>query len=165
MLIFLAAACPIAIVAAAHPTARPLQAYVAGPQSWPRAPAPACLLSSSAEGWGRLEGVATTARAFLDVSIDGAPAGRLEFDLFGGVAPRTVENFRCLCTGERGVGEQGKRLHYEGCTFHRIVASCFCQTGDIIDGTGTGGESIYGLAMEDETFELGHTLPGAADAR
>ena len=49
----------------------------------------------------------------------------------------------------------------QGCKFHRIVASCFCQTGDIIDGTGTGGESIYGLTMEDETFELGHTLPGA----
>jgi hypothetical protein len=162
MLIFLLAAHSSVIVPAAHPTARPLRAY---PQSWPRAPAPACLLSSSAEGWGRLEGVATTARAFLDVSIDGAPAGRLEFDLFGGVAPRTVENFRCLCTGERGVGEQGKRLHYEGCKFHRIVASCFCQTGDIIDGTGTGGESIYGLTMEDETFELGHTLPGAAGAR
>ena len=48
----------------------------------------------------------------------------------------------------------------QGCKFHRIVASCFCQTGDIIDGTGTGGESIYGLTMEDETFELGHTLPG-----
>ena len=97
MLILLAAAHPSALVAAA----RPLRA------------SPSCLLSSSAEGWGRLEGVATTARAFMDVSIDGAPAGRLEFDLFGDVAPRTVENFRCLCTGERGVGEQGKPLHYE----------------------------------------------------
>ena len=97
MLILLAAAHPSALVAAS----RPLRA------------SPSCLLSSSAEGWGRLEGVATTARAFMDVSIDGAPAGRLEFDLFGDVAPRTVENFRCLCTGERGVGEQGKPLHYE----------------------------------------------------
>jgi len=97
MLILLAAANPSALVAAA----RPLRA------------SPSCLLSSSAEGWGRLEGVATTARAFMDVSIDGTPAGRLEFDLFGDVAPRTVENFRCLCTGERGVGEQGKPLHYE----------------------------------------------------
>ena len=153
MLAVLAAAHPSAIIAAARPAC-------VGQRPWSRAPAPACLLSSSAEGWGRLEGVKTTARAFLDVSIGGAPAGRLELDLFGDVAPRTVENFRCLCTGERGVGEQGKPLHYEGCTFHRIVASCFCQAGDIIDGTGTGGESIYGLTMEDETFELGHTLPG-----
>lgn len=125
-----------------------------------RAPAPAGLLSTSEEGWGRLEGVETTARAFMDISIGGMEAGRLEFDLFGAVAPKTVENFRCLCTGEKGVGVQGKPLHYEGATFHRIVASCFCQGGDFIDGTGTGGESIYGLTMEDEPFELSHTLPG-----
>mmetsp|Transcript_5156 Transcript_5156/g.10112 ORF Transcript_5156/g.10112 Transcript_5156/m.10112 type:complete len:236 (+) Transcript_5156:25-732(+) len=143
-----------AIIATAHPVARLLRA------KGPARPHPGCLLSSAAEGWGRIEGVETTARAFMDVSIGGVPAGRLEFDLFGGVAPRTVENFRCLCTGERGIGEQGKPLHYEGCAFHRIVASCFCQAGDIIDGTGTGGESIYGLTMEDEAFELGHTMPG-----
>ena len=109
MLILLAAAHPSALVAAA----RPLRA------------SPSCLLSSSAEGWGRLEGVATTARAFMDVSIDGAPAGRLEFDLFGDVAPRTVENFRCLCTGERGVGEQGKPLHYEVREVELEPAGCF----------------------------------------
>ena len=122
--------------------------------------APTCLLSSSDEGWGRMEGIDTTARAFMDISIGGMEAGRLEFNLFGNVAPRTVENFRCLCTGEKGIGLQGKPLHYEGCTFHRIVASCFCQCGDIIDGMGTGGESIFGLTMKDEPFTLSHTMPG-----
>ena len=85
---------------------------------------------------------------FMDISIGGMEAGRLEFDLFGAVAPKTVENFRCLCTGEKGVGVQGKPLHYEGATFHRIVASCFCQGGDFIDGTGTGGESAWGKAFK-----------------
>ena len=98
--------------------------------------------------------------AVMDISIGGVSAGRLEFDLFGDVAPKTVENFRCLCTGEKGIGKLGKPLHYKGCSFHRIVSSCFCQGGDIIDGTGTGGESIYGPTLKDEPFTLSHSLPG-----
>lgn len=119
-----------------------------------------CLLSSSQEGWGSVPGVETTARTFMDIAIDGNAVGRLEFNLFGNVAPRTVENFRCLCTGEKGVGILGKVLHYKGCTFHRIVSSFCCQSGDFVDGTGTGGESIYGTTFEDETFEISHSLPG-----
>jgi peptidyl-prolyl isomerase D len=56
---------------------------------------------------------------FFDITIGGTPAGRLEFQLYSDVAPKTVENFRALCTGEKGVGRSGKKLHYKGCAFHR----------------------------------------------
>jgi len=127
-----------------------------------RAAPPVGLLSvgSGEGGWGRMEGVETTTRCFMDIEVGGVDAGRLEFNLFGAVAPLTVENFRCLCTGEKGVGSLGKPLHYKGVPFHRIVGGGFCQGGDIVNGDGSGGESIYGVRMDDENFELAHTLPG-----
>ena len=69
----------------------------------------------------RMRGVATTNKVFFDVTLDGEDAGRIVFNLFGGAAPKTVENFRALCTGEKGVGTQGKPLHYKGSAFHRII--------------------------------------------
>lgn len=98
----------------------------------------------------------TTSKVFFDVSIGGEPAGRMTFNLFGGVAPRTVENFRCLCTGEKGVGVSGKPLHYRGSIFHRVIPNFMAQGGDFTDFQGTGGESIYGRTFEDEGFELTH---------
>lgn len=99
-------------------------------------------------------------RVFLDVSIGGSPAGRLCFELFADVVPLTAENFRALCTGEKGVGSSGKALAYKGSGFHRIIPGFMCQGGDFTAGNGTGGESIYGKKFADENFSLKHDKPG-----
>lgn len=91
-------------------------------------------------------------KVFFDISIGGESAGRIVFELFADAAPKTAENFRALCTGEKGTGLSGKPLHYKGSTFHRIIPEFMCQGGDFTNGNGTGGESIYGAKFEDETF-------------
>ncbi|CEM37393.1 unnamed protein product [Vitrella brassicaformis CCMP3155] len=98
-------------------------------------------------------------QVFFDISIGGAPAGRITFELFADKVPKTAENFRALCTGEKGTGRTGKPLHYKGCTFHRIIPQFMCQGGDFTAGNGTGGESIYGEKFADENFALKHTEP------
>jgi len=91
-------------------------------------------------------------QVFFDISIGGTKAGRLEFELYADVVPKTAENFRALCTGERGNGTSGKPLHYKGSNFHRIIPGFMCQGGDFTMGNGTGGESIYGSKFADESF-------------
>jgi peptidylprolyl isomerase len=91
--------------------------------------------------------------AFLDISIGDEKAGRIEIELFKDTCPKTAENFRALCTGEKGPGRSGKPLHYKGSTFHRVIPGFMCQGGDFTRGDGTGGESIYGAKFEDETFK------------
>ncbi len=98
-------------------------------------------------------------RVFFDINIGGAPAGRIVFELFADVTPRTAENFRALCTGEKGVGQSGKPMHYKGSSFHRIIQRFMCQGGDFTRGNGTGGESIYGEKFKDENFQLKHDRP------
>ena len=90
---------------------------------------------------------------FLDISIGAQPAGRIEIELFADAVPKTAENFRALCTGEKGVGKSGKPLHYKGSGFHRIIPNFMCQGGDFTAGNGTGGESIYGSKFDDESFQ------------
>eukprot|EP00753_Platysulcus_tardus_P015092 PLAT4778.1.p3 GENE.PLAT4778.1~~PLAT4778.1.p3 ORF type:complete len:175 (-),score=73.67 PLAT4778.1:154-678(-) len=99
-------------------------------------------------------------RVFFDITADGAPLGRIVFELYADVVPRTAENFRALCTGEKGMGRSGKKLHYKGSVFHRIIPDFMCQGGDFTRGDGRGGESIYGSKFEDENFIRRHTKPG-----
>ncbi len=99
-------------------------------------------------------------RVYFDITIGDKPAGRITFELFADAVPKTAENFRALCTGEKGMGRQGKPLHYKGCRFHRIIQQFMCQGGDFTRGNGTGGESIYGEKFADENFQHKHTTPG-----
>jgi peptidylprolyl isomerase len=98
-------------------------------------------------------------RVFFDINIGGQPAGRIEFELFADTTPKTAENFRALCTGEKGVGKSGKPLHYKGCPFHRVITDFMAQGGDFTARNGTGGESIYGPKFADENFTRKHNIP------
>ena len=99
-------------------------------------------------------------KVFFDMTIGGQPAGRIVMELFADTTPRTAENFRALCTGEKGTGRSGKPLHYKGSAFHRVIPGFMCQGGDFTAGNGTGGESIYGAKFADENFQKKHTGPG-----
>lgn len=99
-------------------------------------------------------------KVFFDIEIGGDKTGRIVFELFKNVVPRTAENFRALCVGDQGVAKTGQPLHFKGCTFHRIIKNFMCQGGDFTRHNGTGGESIYGEKFPDENFKYKHDRPG-----
>jgi len=101
-------------------------------------------------------GQKVTHKVVFSIGIDGESAGEVEFGLFGDVVPKTVENFRSLCVGDRGKNEQGVELTYKGSHFHRIIPNFMIQGGDFTRGDGTGGVSIYGAKFADENFKIGH---------
>ncbi|WVQ73623.1 peptidyl-prolyl cis-trans isomerase D [Cryptococcus sp. DSM 104548] len=95
---------------------------------------------------------------YFDISIGDEPAGRITFELFDDVVPKTAKNFKHLCIGDK-TNAAGVKLAYAGSAFHRCIKGFMLQGGDFTRGNGTGGESIYGEKFEDENFELKHEKP------
>ncbi|ORM39697.1 Peptidyl-prolyl cis-trans isomerase 1 [Babesia sp. Xinjiang] len=103
-------------------------------------------------------GKMSRSRVFFDIAIGGAPSGRIEFTLFDDITPKTADNFRSLCVGDKTV--QGVTCHFKNSIFHRIIPQFMCQGGDITNHNGTGGMSIYGRRFKDEDFSIKHSKPG-----
>jgi len=106
-----------------------------------------------------MSSTSTNPKVFFDITIGGTDAGRITMELRADVVPKTAENFRALCVGDK-TGKDGKKLTFKGSSFHRVIPGFMCQGGDFTNHNGTGGVSIYGSKFEDENFKLKHTGSG-----
>ena len=109
-------------------------------------------------GGGKAAAKGVHSTVYMDVCV-GKNCGRITMDLCAST-PKTSENFRQLCTGEKGMGTSGKPLHFKGSGFHRIIPGFMAQGGDFTHGSGIGGESIYGASFPDENFDEKHSERG-----
>lgn len=98
-------------------------------------------------------------KVYFDLSVEGKPIGRIVFELFSDITPKTAENFRVLCTGERGFGYKGTKFHRVECGKYPSNLDLMMQGGDYTKGDGRGNVSIYGGLFEDENFALKFTKP------
>ncbi|CAK9178412.1 unnamed protein product [Ilex paraguariensis] len=106
-------------------------------------------------------------RVFFDMTIGGQPAGRIVMELFADTTLRTAENFRTLCTGEKGIGRSRKPLHYKGSSFHRVIPNFMCQGGDFTGilsmadaGPNTNGSQFFICTAKTEWLDGKHVVFG-----
>ena len=99
-------------------------------------------------------------KVWLEIQIGNQNIYRLTIALYSDTVPKTAENFRCLCTGERGKGERGTPLHFRRTLIHKVIPRTLVEAGDVVKFNGTGGESIYGPTFEDEGFQDSHHKRG-----
>jgi len=99
-----------------------------------------------------------THRVVFDIHVGDESIGEIEIGLFGKVVPKTVENFRAICTGEKGKNSRDQPISFNDSIFHRIIPNFMLQGGDFTNRNGTGGESIYGSKFADENFKLKHEV-------
>ena len=91
-------------------------------------------------------------KVFFNLDFGANKTGKIVFELFDNVVPKTAENFRQLCKHSQGYG-------FKNSHFHRIINDFMAQGGDFTNHNGTGGKSIYGAKFEDENFKIKHTEP------
>jgi len=99
-------------------------------------------------------------KVYLNILIGKKQVGQIVIELYTNIAPVTCNNFRALCTGEKGYTNQGKKLSYKGTRFHRIIPNFMIQGGDIEKDNGEGSVSIYGETFDDENFTIKHDKAG-----
>ncbi|POV98492.1 hypothetical protein PSTT_14398 [Puccinia striiformis] len=117
-------------------------------------------IARMAKNANTVPGAGTNGRpiVFMDINIGETPAGRIKFELFTDIVPKTAENFRQLCTGEHRPNRQP--VGYKHSIFHRVIKDFMVQGGDFLNSDGTGSTSIYGQKFEDENFKLKHESAG-----
>ncbi|KAH8097668.1 peptidyl-prolyl cis-trans isomerase [Aureococcus anophagefferens] len=113
---------------------------------------------------------ASNPKVWFEITVGGNVIGKIVMELKADVCPKTAENFRCLCTGEKGrfAGAplsaprkpRRRRFGFKASSFHRVIPNFMCQGGDFTRHNGTGGKSIYGEKFKDENFQLKHAGPG-----